>query len=224
MSSFGLNSLQNGFVALSLPPRDAFPTLREVFLNARVMSCGTSDHPDFPPAFDPVLIKGKRLTEFVGIVPERFLEQLISVVRSPPPVSGRPWIRRSRFHKEGISPFNRLEEALIEETMFMDPDTNCPKWVCGTVVSRIRSVRIGAVPFFFVQLQTVTSRCRSLPNMQTPCPLQSSSLSWSAPITRRFLFWDPRRIPTRAISWKRHRSASGWAAAARCCFSIAPRC
>jgi hypothetical protein len=42
------------------------------------------------------------------------------VLTAPPPVEGRPWIRRFRHRKVIMSHCGTLDELLLEDTLFMD--------------------------------------------------------------------------------------------------------
>ena len=42
------------------------------------------------------------------------------VLTAPPPVPGRPWIRRYRHRKVIMSHCNTVDDLLLEDTFFMD--------------------------------------------------------------------------------------------------------
>lgn len=139
ISCFGLESLQNGYIAVSFPSNANLFDLRSAMLNSYVVSCGHSTSPRFPDVvFDPSYMVGKRLMD-LGPCNEQHLERMASVLTSPPPVPGKPWIRRIRFRKQIISQFNRLEDVVLEETLFMDGETRMPRWIFCTLLDRVRS-------------------------------------------------------------------------------------
>jgi hypothetical protein len=166
ISCFGLESLQNGYIAVSFPSNaNMFKDLRSAMLNSYVVSCGHSASPRFPDVvFDPSYMVGKRLMD-LGPCNEQHMERMASVLLSPPPVPGKPWIRRIRFRKQIISQFNRLEDVVLEETLFMDGETRMPRWIFCTLLDRVRSVRALMSVFFHVFALTVVC-------LQEPKPLE----------------------------------------------------
>jgi hypothetical protein len=141
ISSFGLESLKNGYIALSMPAFGAFPDLKSAFLNACVVSCGNTSTPRFPDVvFDPSYMVGKTIGQ-LGPCHEIQLDLMTRLISTPPPVEGRPWIRRVRIRKQIISQFHRLEDVILEETLFMDAETLMPRWIFCTIVDRVSSVR-----------------------------------------------------------------------------------
>jgi len=151
------------------------------------------------------------------------------LMQTPPPVLGRPWIRRIRFRKELISQYNRLEEVVLEETMFMDPATCYPKWVFCTIVDRIRSVSLVCRLKFQLLNCVLFGRSRNPFKTQIFFPLQSSTRRWSTAATLLLLFRDRLRFLTRAICWERLRSVGGqtfgpWPVRAPSCCLVVLRC
>lgn len=135
VSSFGLESLQHGFVAFAVP--SPITDLRFALLNSVVVSSGATTAPKFPDILvDPSYMVGKRASE-LGPSSDEQLQRLAAVFLSPPPCLGKPWIRRFRFQKMLVSQFNKLENVMLEETIFMDGESQAPKWIFCTIVDRL---------------------------------------------------------------------------------------
>ena len=140
VTAFGLESLTHGYIAVAVPGRSAYPDVVSAFLHASVVSGGCFSSPRFPDViFDPRALVGKALHELGPCSDAQTLAELARILSAPAPVEGRPWIRRYRYRKLIMSQFNKLEDVVLENTLFMDPESQYPKWLFVTIVDRIKS-------------------------------------------------------------------------------------
>ncbi len=121
VAAFGLSRLDHGFVAFALPSLNAYSDPLTCFMDALIVS-GSLGFAKVPGTlFDPSRLVGRTLQELAASCGSSTqIGEIKRVLMTPPPVTGRPWIRRFRHRKIVVAPSGRVEELLIEDTMFMD--------------------------------------------------------------------------------------------------------